>query len=157
MAEVDQLIAATPRVRLVERQLRRTLTVLRTVAQRMRQEPSAQERVRTLIDRLQVAVLAVDDRGRYVAASRGASALTGYSQDQLVQMSAAELGLGLHGPAISESHDAEPQPPSATRLRRRGGDMLEVQTAVADILPGLYAAALAVPEGIADRHDRRRR
>ena len=40
------------------------------------------ERIRGLIDRLQIAVLAFDDRGRYVATSPAVSSLTGYSRAQ---------------------------------------------------------------------------
>ena len=95
LAEVEELMKATPRERLVVRRLRRSLLMLRELGRRVKSEESGQERVRSLIDRLQVAVLALDTQGRYVAVSRGASSLTGYSRAELLGRSVNDTGLVL--------------------------------------------------------------
>ena len=98
LAAVDEALIATPRDRLVARQLRRPLLALRELARRVKPDASAQQRLRATIDRLQVAVLAIDEHGRYVAASAGASALIGYSRSELLRMSIFDGALSVDLP-----------------------------------------------------------
>ena len=145
LAEVDKLISVTPRERLVVRQLRRSLSMLRELGQRVKPDERAQERVRSLIDRLQVAILALDTDGHYVAVSRGASTLTGYARAELIGKSIFDTGLALN-PRISEGWQQfldRKESAAKTILPDRGGNVVSIQTEFATILPGLHAAALA--------------
>lgn len=145
LAEVDTLINATPRERLVVRQTRRALLMLRDVGQRIKPGESAQERVRWLIDRLQVAVLALDTEGRYVAVSRGASTLTGYARAELIGKSIFDTGLELNRRVSAgwEEFLARKQSAPKTIMLDRSGNAISIQTEFATILPGLHAAAFA--------------
>ena len=145
LAAVDELIMATPRERLVVRQLRRSLLTLRELGKRVKPEESAQERVRALIDRLQVAMLALDAQGHYVAVSRGASTLTGYSRAELLGRSIFDAGLTLNPPASERWQEflAQQRFAAETKMRDRNGNIVSIQTEFATILPGLHAAAFA--------------
>jgi PAS domain S-box-containing protein len=145
LAEVDKLIGATPRERFVVRQLRRSLLMLRELGQRAKPDEGAQEWVRLLIDRLQVAILALDTEGHYVAVSRGASTLTGYSRAELIGKSIFDTGLALNS-RVSESWQeflARKQPAAKTITLDRRGSVVSIQTEFATILPGLHVAAFA--------------
>lgn len=145
LAEVDKLISATPRERLVVRQLKRALLMLRDVGQRVKPDEGAQERVRSLIDRLQVAVLALDTEGHYVAVSRGASTLTGYARAELIGKSIFDAGLALN-PRVSEGWQeflTRNQSTARTITLDRSGNVVSIQTEFATILPGLHVAAFA--------------
>jgi two-component system cell cycle response regulator DivK len=145
--EVETALRATPRRRIIERQLRRTLSTLHEVAHRVKVGVRAQERVRSLIDRLQIAVLAFDEAGHYVAASPAASVLTGYSREELLHMSTDEGDVPLAVPVSAAASKPIPDPPAGT-LRTRTGDEVTIQTAFASILPGLDAAAFAIADYI---------
>jgi PAS domain-containing protein len=145
LTEVDKLISATPRERLVVRQLRRSLLMLRELGQRVKPDEGAQERVRSLIDRLQVAILALDTEGRYVAVSRGASTLTGYARAELIGKSIFDTGLALN-PRVSEGWQEfldRRESTAKTILLDRVGNVASIQTEFATILPDLHAAAFA--------------
>jgi PAS domain S-box-containing protein len=145
LAEVDELMRATPRERLVVRRLRRTLLILRELGRRAKPEDRGQERVRSLIDRLQIAILALDSQGRYVAVSRGASTLTGYSRAELLGTSIHHAGLVL-APTESEQWRellSQQQAAAGTVIRDRSGNTVSVQTEFATVLPGLHVAAFA--------------
>jgi PAS domain S-box-containing protein len=144
LAEVDKLINATPRERLVVRQLRRALLMLREVGQRVKPDEGAQERVRSLIDRLQVAILALDTEGHYVAVSRGASTLTGYARAELIGKSIFDTGLALN-PRVSEGWQEflTRKQSDQTITLDRSGNVVSIQTEFATILPGLHVAAFA--------------
>ena len=145
LAEVDKLVSATPRERLVVRQLRRSLLTLRELGQRVKPDEDAQERVRSLIDRLQVAILALDEEGRYVAVSRGASTLTGYSRAEVIGKSIFDTGLALNR-RVSEGWQeflARKQSAAKTITVDRNGNIVTIQTEFVTILPGLHVAAFA--------------
>jgi PAS domain S-box-containing protein len=145
LAAVDDAIMATPQNRLVARQLRRPLLALREIAKRFEPDASAQERMRVLIDRLQVAVLALDEHGRYVAVSPGASTLIGYSRSELLTMSIFDSALGVDLPIARHWQDFLTDQPSSPEMtiRDRRGNRLNIQTAFETILPGLHATAFA--------------
>ena len=144
LAEVDHLISTTPRERLVVRQLKRALLMLREVGQRVTPDEDAQERVRALIDRLQVAVLALDAGGHYVAVSRGAAALTGYARAELIGKSIFDTGLVLNRRVSAgwEEFLARKQSDTKTITLDGSGNVASIQTEFVTILPGLHAAAL---------------
>jgi PAS domain S-box-containing protein len=111
----------------------------------------------TMRDRLQQAIsqleqgpliiLAADDSGRYIAASDALCALTGYSQDELVEMHVWDLSITRNiekdlrtwrqflrvGGFVGEYH-----------LRRKTDETIKIPCiAVADVVPGLHVAAMA--------------
>jgi PAS domain S-box-containing protein len=148
LAEVEDLILTGPRERAVIRRLRRSLLTLHELAKRFRPEESAQEQMRALIDRLQVAILALDEQGRYVAASRGASALTGYSRAELLRMSVSDSEFASN-PLLSRcwrEYLTNQQSGAGTTIRDKRGNIVNVQTAFATLGPGLHAAVFAVSD-----------
>ena len=145
LAEVDELMRATPRERLVMRQLRRSLLMLGELGKRVTSEEHGQERVRSLIDRLQVAILALDSQGHYVAVSRGASTLTGYSRAELLGRSIFDAELALNAPVSEHWQEflTRQQSAAETIMRDSRRNTVSIQTEFATVLPGLHAAALA--------------
>jgi CheY-like chemotaxis protein len=144
LAEVDELIRATPPERLVMRQLKRTLSMLRELGKRVKPDERAQERLRSLIDRLQVAILALDTEGHYVAVSRGASTLIGYSRTELLGKSIFDEDLALD-PRVSvrwqEFLAGKEDAVGKIVPVDRPGPSMSLQPEFATILPGLHAAA----------------
>jgi PAS domain S-box-containing protein len=148
LAEVDQLVRTAPRERAVVRQLRRSLLTLRALGQRFTPDESAQERLRGLIDRLQVAILVLDERGRHVAVSRGAATLTGYSRAELLGMSGSDAALTserLFARPWPELLTAEPNA-TATTIRDKRGNVVDIHAAFATLVPGLHATAFAISQ-----------
>ena len=144
---VTELINGTPADRLARRQLRRSLSTLRSVASKMDVDAGSQERVRALIDRLQIAVMGIDGEGRYVAASAGAELLTGYTRSELLTMSVFDTALGADLPLARrwEAFAASNHAVEVATIRDKSGRAVTVQSLVALIVPGLHAAAFAVP------------
>ena len=141
-----ELASITPPERSVRRQLTRTLLALRKCAAHMKPDVDVQQRVRALIDRLQVAVLALDEQGRYVAASAAASELTGYAQHELLAMSIFDSQLDsdvvFQRDKWPNCLEAEQEGMTATvRLGKRRTRTMKA--AFVTIVPGLHAAAIA--------------
>jgi PAS domain S-box-containing protein len=141
--EVDTLIASAPRA---QRALKRRLLDLQELARHYTPDAEGQARLRRLIDCLQVAIFAVDDRGQCIAASQGARALTGYSRPQLLNTSVFQSGFA--GGQISDerwqSFLTNRQFAGTTTITNRTGDDVTVYAAaVAEILPGVHVAAFA--------------
>ena len=91
VAEADTLFVGAPHT---QRVLKRRLTALQELAQYDLPDAEGQDRLRHLIDRLQVAMLAVDETGHCIAASEGATLLTGYSRPELLTTSVLNDGVG---------------------------------------------------------------
>jgi PAS domain S-box-containing protein len=143
---VRDAIATTPDDRRVRRRLRRSLLTLRKLGRHLAADPSAQERIRNLIDRLQVAVLAFDDAGRYVAASPAVSSLTGYSRTHILSRSILEAPLVDAAPNIQQRWGDFLSAQHCTTLgtlKDAGGDRIHLQAAFVTVLPGLHVAAIA--------------
>ena len=143
IGEVDALIAATPRV---QRTLKRRLLDLQELARYYTPNAEGQERMRHLIDRLQVAIFAVDEQGRCIAASEGATMLTGYSRLQLLTSSVFRAGFC--GEHVSEEGwrgflAARHYAGTTTITNRAGEDVMVHAAAVAEIMPGFHVAAFA--------------
>jgi PAS domain S-box-containing protein len=146
VGDVDTLIAATPRA---ERALKRRLLDLRELAGHYASDDKSQARVRRLIDRLQVAVLAVDEQGHCIAASEGAAALTGYSRLQLLTTSVFQALFAAGD--LSETRwrgfvQAEHHTDITTMTNHAGEDVTVYAATVADILPGIHVAAFAATD-----------
>jgi CheY-like chemotaxis protein len=143
VGEVDTLIAAAPRAR---RTLKRRLLDLQELARFYPPDQEGQQRLRQLIDRLQVAIFAVDAQGHCIAASPGATRLTGYSRGQWLRTSLGEAGLA--GGPLSDAGwrgvlAARPEA-GTTTITTLAGEQLPVHAAaVAEILPGVHVAAFA--------------
>jgi PAS domain S-box-containing protein len=143
---VDELIEATPPARLMRRQLRRTLWTIARVAAQVKRDEAARNRVRSLIDRLQIAVLATDQDGRHVAASTGAESLTGYTRAELLTMSIQDVLSGDGVPVMHQANRSSPiesATPEAT-IRHNDGRSVPVEALFATVLPDLHAAAFAI-------------
>jgi PAS domain S-box-containing protein len=143
VGEVDTLIAVASRP---QRALKRRLLDLQELARHYKPDAAGQAALRHLIDRLQVAIFAVDQQGHCIAASEGATTLTGYSRRQLLHTSVFKPGFA--GGRVSDErwqvflmnrHFA-----GATTITNRDGDDVTVHAAaVAEVMPGLHVAAFA--------------
>jgi PAS domain S-box-containing protein len=140
--EVDMLIAAAPRA---QRTLKRRLLDIRELARSYTPDKAGQARLRHLIDRLQVAILAVDEQGHCIAASQGATLLTGYSRLQLLTTSV--LQAGFDGGQVSNERWrgflANRNYAWTTTITNRAGEDVTVHAAAVEIMPGLNVAAFA--------------
>jgi PAS domain S-box-containing protein len=141
-----ELASIAPPERSVRRQLTRTLLALRKCAAHMKPDVDVQQGVRALIDRLQVAVLALDEHGRYVAASAAASELTGYAQHELLAMSIfdSQLDSDFVFQRDEWPNFLEAEQEGMTAIVRLGKRPTRtMKAAFLTIVPGLHAAALA--------------
>jgi PAS domain S-box-containing protein len=107
------------------------------------------DRLRQAISQLEhgpLIILAADDSGRYIAASDALCALTGYSQDELLEMHVWDLSI---------TRNIEKDLRTWRQFLRVGGFVGEYQLrrkteetikipciAVADVVPGLHVAAM---------------
>jgi PAS domain S-box-containing protein len=101
--------------------------------------------LRQLIDRLQVAILAVDEQGHCIAASQGATTLTGYSRLQLMTTSVFQTGFD--GGQVSDERWrgflANRHYAWRTTITNRAGEDVAVHAAAVEIMPGFQLAAFA--------------
>jgi PAS domain S-box-containing protein len=139
--EVETLIAAAPRA---QRTLRRRLLDLQDLARHYTRDADGQATFRRLIDRLQVAMFAADEQGQCVAASQGATRLTGYSHGQLLTTSVFQADFA--GGRMSDGHWRDflvnrQYAGTTTIITRAGQDMTVYAAAAAEILPGFHVAA----------------
>ncbi len=145
ISSVAELVSMTPPERSVRRQLTRTLLALRKCAAQIKPDVDVQQRVRALIDRLQVAVLVLDEHGRYIAASPAVSELTGYAQHELLAMSIFDSQFDsdflLQRDKWPNFVDAE-QGGTTSTVRVGKRRMRRMKAAFLTIVPGLHAAAI---------------
>ena len=145
-----------PPSRAARRILRRRLLDLQELARHYTPDADGQARLRQLIDRLQVAIFAVDEQGRCIAASEGATRLTGYSRPQLLRSSVFQTGLA-GGPVSAEQWHvflANQHFAGTTTITTRAGDDVRVHAAaVAEVLPGVHVAALATAKSSTPQGD----
>lgn len=143
VAQVDKLIAAAPHAR---RTLKRRLLDLQELARFYTPDDDGQTRLRQVVDQLQVAIFAMDAEGRCIAASEGATRLTGYSRRQLVDPTMFESGVA-SGPGSREQWRgllAHPDWADMTTITTCAGEELAVHTAVVtNVFPGVHVVALA--------------
>ncbi len=146
MGAVDELMSATPIDRFASRRLRRSLLMLRKAGTQLNLDTAARERVKALIDRLQIAVMAIDEHGRYVAASTGAEWLTGYTRAELLTMSIFDTALGADLPLARrwEEFVSREDTISTGTIRDKAGRAVTVHSLIATIVPGLHAAAFSM-------------
>jgi PAS domain S-box-containing protein len=143
VGEVDALIAAAPHA---QRTLKRQLLDLQELARYYKPNAEGRARLRRLIDHLQVALLAVDKKGCCIAASKGATKLTGYSHLEL-------LSASIFDTAFADGHVSDERwrlflanrqyAGTTTITNGAGGDVMVHAAAVAEILPGFHVAAFA--------------
>jgi PAS domain S-box-containing protein len=157
VGEVDTLIAVATRG---PRALKRRLLDLQELARYYAPDAEGRALLGHLIDHLQVAIFAVDEHGRCLAASEGATMLTGYSRVQLLARSMFQTGF-VGGHALDELGGflSSRQYTGTTTITNRAGESVTVHAAaVAEILPGFHVAAFAAadPRPARDRADDRR-
>jgi len=140
VGEVDTLIGVAPRT---QRTLKRRLLQLQALARYYTPNAAGQARLRQLIDRLQVAILAVDEQGYCIAASKGAAILTGYTHLQLLRGSVFDAAFA--GGQVSDERWrvflANRQYAGTTTITNGAGENVTVHAAAAEILPGFHVAA----------------
>jgi PAS domain S-box-containing protein len=133
------------------RELRRILSNIRRQAQAQRQSAIAMRgRSHSLLEPLVhsalVSVMATDDRARYIDANAAACAITGYSRDELVTMTVANL-FTEHQDRFDRSWQRflnRGHFVGACRLRQRSGHLISVECiASANVMPGIHVATLA--------------
>lgn len=163
VGEVDTLIAVGPRTR---RSLKRRLLDLQELARLYTPDADGQARLRRLIDHLQVAIFAITADGHCIAASQGATSLTGYSHLELVTSSVLETVFpdGQLSAAVGLDRQPDPQSTRTTTMVDHAGNHVAVYAAaVEEIMPGVHVAALAAADpriaacGGSDRPSRTRR
>jgi PAS domain S-box-containing protein len=143
VGEVDTLIAVEARA---QRTLKRRLLDIRELARLFTPGDEGRDRLRHLIDHLQVAILAVDAQGHCIAASDGTTRLTGYSRPQLLTTSVLQEGLAGAQVTMEGWHDflAHRQYAGTITITNRGGQDVTVHAAaVAEVMPNFHVAAFA--------------
>jgi PAS domain S-box-containing protein len=146
VGEVDTLIAAAPHA---QRALKRRLLDLRELAKSYAPDAEGQARIRRLIDRLQAAVLAVDEQGHCIAASQGTARLTGYSRLQLLTTSVfqAVFAAGDLSETRWRGFVLDARHAGTTTMTNHAGEAVTVYAAtVAELLPGFHVAAFAATD-----------
>ena len=143
VGEVDTLIAVEARAR---RALKRRLLDIRELARLFTPGDEGRDRLRRLIDHLQVAILAVDAQGHCIAASDGTTRLTGYSRPQLLTTSVLQEGLAGAQVSMEGWYDFLAHRQYAgtiTITNREGQDVTVHAAAVAEVMPNFHVAAFA--------------
>ena len=143
VGEADTLIAAAPRA---QRTLKRRLLDIQELARFYPPNQDGQHRLRELIDRLQVAIFALDAQGHCIAASEGAAQLTGYSRVQLLTTPVFDSGFAgghLFDKGWRTFLAARHYAGTATITTRAGEDIVVHAAAMAEIMPGVHLAAFA--------------
>ena len=143
VGEVDTLIAVKAQA---QRALKRRLLDIRELARLFAPGDEGRDRLRHLINRLQVAILAVDAQGQCIAASDGTTRLTGYSRPQLLTTSVLQEGFAGAHVSVERWRDflAHRQYAGTITITNGAGEAVTVHAAaVAEIMPGFHVAALA--------------
>ena len=142
VGEVDYLIAVPARA---QRMLKRRLLEIRELAKFYTPDDEGQERFRHVIGRLEVAIFAVDGEGHCVAASQGATILTGYSRPQLLTASVFHVAFA-NGQVSSDRWrnflELRQYSGTTTITNQAGEHVIVHAAAAAEIMPGVHLAAL---------------
>ena len=114
----------------------------------------SQQRLETLFEHAQDAILLADDTGRYVDANPAACVLTGYDRPSLLNRSVFDLAPPGDRPAIERAWEQflrDGRQTGDLQIRHRDGETVDVDfRAVANIQPGLHLSV------IRDARDRKR-
>jgi PAS domain S-box-containing protein len=142
VGEVDTLIASPARA---QRMLKRRLLEIRELARFYRLDDDGQARFSDVIGRLEVAIFAIDGQGHCIAASQGASMLTGYSRPQL--LTASVFHIRFAGGQVSDERwqgflSLRQYAGTTTITNRAGEEIMVHAAAAAEIMPGFHVAAL---------------
>jgi CheY-like chemotaxis protein len=142
VGEVDTLIASPARA---QRMLKRRLLEIRDLARFYPPDGAGRDLLRQLIGRLEVAIFAIDAEGHCIAASLGATTLTGYSRPQL--LTATVFHAAFAGGHVSNERwrgflALRQYAGTTTITNRAGEDVIVHAAAAAEIMPGFHVAAL---------------
>jgi len=135
VGEVDTLIPVALRAR---RMLKRRLLDLQELARHYTPDAEGHASLRRLINHMQAAVLAMDEGGHCIAASEGATLLTGYSRLELGKTSVLQAAFGCGEDAQADRHDA-----GTTTITTRTGDMVVHAATLTEVMPGFHVATFA--------------
>ena len=104
-------------------------------------------RLHELLEEFPLSALAADNTGRYVAANTQATALTGYSRDELLQMSVKDLTPAMRYDSAGELWNRFIQAGAQAGdyvLVRKDGEPVNVHySAYASVAPGVHISLLA--------------
>jgi PAS domain S-box-containing protein len=131
-------------------EMRHALAYVRDQAQR-RSAMAMRDLARHAIADLQrcprIAILAADDSGRYIAANDAACDLTGYSQDEMLDMSIWDLSPKRNvekGQLMWRHFLRDGGFDGEYHLRRKTGELIGIRCiAAAHVLPGMHVATMA--------------
>jgi CheY-like chemotaxis protein len=146
VGEVDTLIPVAARG---PRALKRRLLDLQELARYYAPDEEGKAQLRRLIDHFQVAILAVDEQGHCIAASQGATTLTGYTRVELLTKLVFQIGFvrGQLSDVRWGGFLANRQAAGITTITNRAGEDVAVHAAgVEEILPGFHMAAFAAAD-----------
>jgi PAS domain S-box-containing protein len=120
---------------------------VRRLGAAMRRTDPRNTEVAARLERFDAAVLVADDEGRYIAANQRAAQLTGFTVEQLLMMTVADL---TPVPYASDSRGLWRDFVTAGvqkgtyQLRRRDGSVVEVHYAAwANLAPGVHVSVLS--------------
>jgi PAS domain S-box-containing protein len=105
----------------------------------------SEERYRLLFEQANDAILVANDEGRYLDANHQAEALTGYSRNELLTMSLADLTPGevsVRGQAMYQDFVRKGRMAGEYVIRRKDGSLVEVEFSVTRVAPGHYQSIL---------------
>jgi PAS domain-containing protein len=145
VGEVDALVEAAPHAR---RTLKRRLLDIQELARFYPPDQGGCARLRALIDRLQVAIFAVDADGQCIAASQGVMQLTGDPQRRWLtrpSSDAAAVSGGAAKKAAPWRSLVVPRAGKTTTITTDRGERVAVHVALlAEVLPGVQVVAMAM-------------
>jgi PAS domain S-box-containing protein len=143
IGEVDTLIEAGPHA---QRRLTRRLLDLQDVVQHYRRDGTGPARLRHLIDHLQGALVAINERGCCIAASEGATMMTGYSHHELLTSSVWDSTVAPGGLSDAQWQDflTSGHFRGTTTITTRAGEDVRLHAVAAAILPDVHVAAFAL-------------
>jgi PAS domain-containing protein len=146
VGEVDALVEAASHAR---RTLKRRLLDIQELARFYPPDAGGRARLRALIDRLQVAIFAVDADGQCIAASQGVTQLTGASPRRWLTRSSSAAAAVSHGAAQTAAPWRRLVAPHAgtttTMITTDRGERVTVHVArLAEVLPGVQVIAMAL-------------
>jgi len=151
VAHLHRLIADRTTLTGSRRTLRRALADIRATAQHRCDEASTlSDRARHIasgIDETMISVLVADDSARYVEANAAICALTGYSREQLLQMSIWDLSAAdvvERGQRAWKRFLRDGRFEGSYRIRRSTGEYITIRcSSAANVVPGLHVSIMA--------------
>jgi PAS domain S-box-containing protein len=154
LPHVDRLVAGRTANTENLRTLRRAMADIRAAAQDGCDDATTlsdrARQIATGTDKAMISVLVANDDARYVEANSAICALTGYSRDELLEMSIWDLSaedVVERGQRAWKRFLREGRFEGSYRIRRSTGEQVTIRcTAAANVVPGLHVSTMAPPK-----------